>query len=80
MVSDDAVQALRALSGDTMNEFNAAASVALWEVRRAENDREALYAIVQAMHAAFEIHVQDCSNGHALLSLEDGGAADVASA
>src|SRR5262245_44381470 len=80
MVSDAAVQALRALSGDTMNEFNAAASVALWEVRRAENDRDALFAIFQAMHAAVEIHRQDCSHGHALLSLEGGGAADVAPA
>jgi len=72
MVTDETVRANRAPSDDTMDKFNAAASVALWEVRRAENDRDALLAIIEAMRRAVKIHMQDRSDRHALLSAGGG--------
>jgi hypothetical protein len=72
-VTDETLRANRAPFDDTLDNFNAAAAAALWEVRRAENDRDALLAILEAMRRAVKIHMQDRSDRHALLSADVGG-------
>jgi len=56
---------------DTINKFGRTATSALQEVRRADNDHDALLAILNAMHTAIKVHMQHRSNGDTLLSLDD---------